>query len=98
MEAAEEKILIRVNAKVDLTGATAILKVQGPDETTPRDLSLTVSSPPNEKTATRLTLATDFPVQGNYHIQLQATYPDSKVSLSALKLLHVGGSLDVGLC
>lgn len=90
MEAAEVKIILRANAGRDILAAiTTILKVQGPSEGTPRDLTMT-PDPLQPTTATRETLATDFPEGGNYFLQLVATFSDGKILKSPLTLLFVG--------
>lgn len=97
MEAGEVGILLRVDAIIDLTSATLIeLRVQGPSESTFRALVMVVSIPPT--TATRLTLATDFPESGNYFLQLRATFADGRDLLSPMELQNVTESLALGLC
>lgn len=97
MEATEKGVLLRVDGIIDMTGTTSIeLLVRGSTETTFRALALTLVTPPNF--AERFTIPTDFPLSGNYHIQLRATFADGRVLKSRLTLLNVGECLTLGLC
>jgi hypothetical protein len=88
MEATEVGVLLRVDSEIDLSAATAIvLQVKGPSDLTPRNLTMTQGVPNN--IAERTTIATDFPVAGNYFIQLKATFP-TKTLYSPGQLLYVG--------
>ena len=88
MEAGEVKVRIEVDAVIVLTTATVTLRVKGPADAVFRELSMTVSVPAN--IAIRDTLASDFPVSGNYFIQLRAVFPDSRDLLSPVSLIHIG--------
>ena len=76
---------------VNLTGATCVLAVQNPQGNL-TTLSLTVSS--DGSYAYRLTLATDFPVGGEYEIQLLATFPDTTELKSPIQSLPIGLALE----
>ena len=97
MEAAEIGVRLRVDAIVDLTGTTSRdLLVQGPSDLAFRALPMTIDTPPNF--AIRNTLDTDFPVAGNYHIQLRAIFADGRDLTSKAILLNVREALKLGLC
>lgn len=97
MEAAEVKIILRVDANRDILSATSVvLAVQGPSESTPRNLAMT-PDPLQPTTATRETLSTDFPEGGNFFIQLLASFADGKQLKSPLKLLLIGQEI-TALC
>ena len=94
MEAQEVDIILRIDAERDiLSSLTSILKVKGPTDLTPRDLPV-VPDALQPTTATRDTLATDFPVGGNYILQLVATFSGGKLLKSAERLLHVGTGIE----
>lgn len=89
---ATETVLILADSEIDLSAAlTIVLRVKGPADPTPRNLTMTLSSPVNF--AERTTLSTDFPVDGNYLIQLVATFFGGAILLSSEQLLHVGQRL-----
>lgn len=88
MQAAEIGVRIEVDAVINLFGATAVtLRVKGPTDTIFRSLTMTVSVPTN--IAVRDTLASDFPVSGNYFVQLRTQFPDGRDLVSQTTLLHV---------
>ncbi len=80
------------SSPVNLAGSVCVLAVQDPvgNLTT---LSLIVSS--DGSYAYRSTLATDFPIGGEYEIQLIATFPGNTPELkSPIQSLPVGLSLE----
>lgn len=90
MQAQEVEVEIQVDAVLNINTASAVvLKVKGPNDDDTRDLTMT----PSGTTATRDTLATDFPIAGNYQIQLEATFPSGKILKSAVFPLRVGDAL-----
>lgn len=91
MQAAEVNVLITAQSGKDLTGSTSRnLRVQGPADTGPRDLPMNIGVPNTD--ATRSTLATDFPVGGNYCIQLRVQFADGRLLVSPEKILFIGRS------
>ncbi len=90
MQAQEIDVEIQVEAVLNISTASAVvLKVKGPSDDDTRDLTMT----PAGTVATRDTLSTDFPVAGNYRIQLEATFASGKVLKSAVFPLQIGGAL-----
>ena len=75
-----------------LLTATCVLVVQDPSGNL-TSLALTVSS--DGSYAYRSTLATDFPIGGEYEVQLIATYPGNTPELkSPIQSLAIGLSLE----
>lgn len=91
MQAGEIGVVITVEADVDMTGATANLQVRGPADAQPRALPALVVAGTQGQRATE---ATDFPVEGNYLIQLIADFPGGKRLKSPIKQMFVGGRFD----
>lgn len=91
MRAGEAGVKITIKATVNLNPATKVeLFVRGPNDPQPRALAATASG----TNGLRTTLVTDFPVEGNYLIQLIASFPAGKELKSPVKQLFVGGRLD----
>lgn len=90
MNAGEIGVQITVEANVDITGASStLIKVQGPEEETSRDLLATAVG----TQALRSSQAADFPVGGNYRVQLAVVTGTGKTLKSPIKLLHIGDAI-----
>lgn len=99
MQAGEAGVIIKIDPNrrplgpnpVNITGATCALVVLAENGTrTVLALTLTGDSPP---LATRTTLATDFPVPGNYQVQLTADYGGGRKPISPSYTLVIGPTL-----
>lgn len=77
---------------VDLTGATCTLVCLRPDTGARITLSMVVTSAglPTAHFASRVTQATDFPVDGNWLIQLVSTYTGGNKFISPQQTLVIG--------
>lgn len=71
--------------------SSIVLAVRYPNMITITQLSMTAA--PDGTTAIRTTLATDFPVVGNYLLELIVTFPNGNVFKSVPQTLVVAGIL-----
>lgn len=74
---------------INISGATTVLNLYWPNGLTRTTLAMTPSS--DGLFAQRLTLATDFPMPGDYELVLVSTFPDGTILKSLPFILTVGG-------
>ena len=74
---------------INILTATTVLNVYWPNGSTQTTLAMTPD--PTGLYAQRLTLATDFPMPGEYELILVSTFPDGTVLKSLPFVLTVGG-------
>jgi hypothetical protein len=86
----EVGVTIQMATGTDISQATSVIMVvRYPDMITITQLPMTVAL--DNTTAVRVTLATDFPIVGNYLLELIVTFPNGNVFKSVPQTLVVTG-------